>query len=484
MSGLNGEGEAAQSSWQRPDAPLGTLIFREGLLSAEQLEEALGESVKRGKRLGQVLVERGLLEESQVARILARQKGLEYVDLRETAVDPAAASLLSSEVAWLTHAVPIAVVDGTPFVAVEDPGDEESLRTVAEALGAQPRFAVATRSEILRVLGTVFEGGPAGAPVPAAPVLAQAAAPVVQLTPDSTPVVPLQQPAAPPPQPAVVEANGLRVAAPLPEQPAEVAPEPVAGLAPEPAVQVAPVPAPVEPEPIPAAPESVSAVESMPVAAAPDQAPPVQVWPEGETTPEPAPVEPAPAVEAAPPAEAQPVAFEQPAAPVEPPAATVEAQPEPTPAVQQPPAAGEVPEQAPAPAPPAPAFPEEPAPNVVDFPPTAPPAAEPPAASQPQAPEVAPPAFEPWPEPAPAAEALVTPEVAEPAGDALAGEHRVVATLADGSEIEVDVFPSPQEAKDAAKLLARQIGAAAPGEWPELGGRFVRPDLIVSVDLR
>ena len=74
MSSVNGEGEAPRSSWQRPDAPLGTLIFREGLLSAEQLEDALGESVKRGKRLGQVLVERGLLEEAQVARILARQK--------------------------------------------------------------------------------------------------------------------------------------------------------------------------------------------------------------------------------------------------------------------------------------------------------------------------------------------------------------------------------------------------------------------------
>ena len=88
MSSVNGEGEAPRSSWQRPDAPLGTLIFREGLLSAEQLEDALGESVKRGKRLGQVLVERGLLEEAQVARILARQKGLDYVDLSQTAVDP------------------------------------------------------------------------------------------------------------------------------------------------------------------------------------------------------------------------------------------------------------------------------------------------------------------------------------------------------------------------------------------------------------
>ena len=59
----------------------------------------------------------------------------------------------------------------------------------------------------------------------------------------------------------------------------------------------------------------------------------------------------------------------------------------------------------------------------------------------------------------------------------------VVARLTDGAEIEVDTFASVEEARGAAKLLSRQIGAAAPGEWPHFGGRYVRPDLIVSVDL-
>src|SRR5215211_1704416 len=75
VEAVNGDERTSWPHWQRPDAPLGTLIFREGLLSAEQLEGALGDAVRRGKRLGQVLVERGLLEESQVASIVARQKG-------------------------------------------------------------------------------------------------------------------------------------------------------------------------------------------------------------------------------------------------------------------------------------------------------------------------------------------------------------------------------------------------------------------------
>jgi hypothetical protein len=43
--------------------------------------------------------------------------------------------------------------DGIPIVAIEDPSDEEALTAVTQALGTQPRFGVATRSEILRVLG-------------------------------------------------------------------------------------------------------------------------------------------------------------------------------------------------------------------------------------------------------------------------------------------------------------------------------------------
>ncbi len=248
MSAANGDNEASGASWQRPDAPLGTLIFREGLLSAEQLEDALGESVKRGKRLGQVLVERGLLDESQVARVLARQKGLDYVDLRETPVDPEAAALLGSETAWLTHAVPVTVTDGTPLVAIEDPGDEQALKTVADALGTKPHFAVATRSEILRVLSTVFEEGgtapPAAAPLTQPPPLQQVPPPEPEPTPEpSAParVADTAAPAEPAPQPTLAEVNGLRVAAPPPEP--EPAPEPEAVASP-------PEPEP-EPEPEP-----------------------------------------------------------------------------------------------------------------------------------------------------------------------------------------------------------------------------------------
>ena len=211
MQAVNGDGGAPRTHWQRPDAPLGTLIFREGLLSAEQLEESLGEAVKTGKRLGQVLVDKGLLQESQVARIIAKQKNLGFVDLAELEVDSDTARLLPHETAWLHHALPIAVEDDVLVVAVEDPTDEEALDIVRTALGRESRFVVATRSEILRVLDELSGIKP---PQPVPPGLVESptlgGAAVAEQSPDG-PELDAR------PTPVTVELSPLRIAEPEPE---------------------------------------------------------------------------------------------------------------------------------------------------------------------------------------------------------------------------------------------------------------------------
>ena len=141
------------------NVPLGTLIFRAGLLSEEQLEDALTDSVERGKRLGQVLVERGLLQESEIARLLGEQRGYPFVTLAEREIDPAAVALLPREAAWLNHALPFAFEDGVPVVAIDDPADEIAMRNVRGLIGQDVRFAVATWSEILNLLSPAAEGG-------------------------------------------------------------------------------------------------------------------------------------------------------------------------------------------------------------------------------------------------------------------------------------------------------------------------------------
>jgi hypothetical protein len=260
---------------ERPDAPLGTLIFRAGLLPAETIENALEEGVKTGRRLGEILVERGLIKEEDLTRLLAGQKGLPFVSLRERTVDPEAARLLAEDQARLFTALPVGFEDGMPVVALADPTNDVLNRNIREAIGQEARFVVAARSELNDVIGEVFR---------AAPEPAETAEPVeAEQVPH--------------------EANDLRVDTSVPAQEPEPEPEPTPELAPPPEPEY-------DPSEYELAPAAAAAPEPAfePVAPAAEVAEPDPVAPAAEVG-EPEPVAPAAEV-----AEPEP-AFEAPSEP-------------------------------------------------------------------------------------------------------------------------------------------------------------------------
>jgi Type II secretion system (T2SS), protein E, N-terminal domain len=291
------------------DVPLGTLIFRAGLLAEEQLEDALQEGMRTGKRLGEVLAARGLIKDTDLGRLLAGQQGLPYVEATTLAVDPAAMARLPENIARLQNALAFAFEDGTPVVAVADPTNELVVENVRRALGVEPRLVVAAHGELARKIQESYSQPPQPAPAPveapappaeaAAPVEAPApaaveqpavapvaeaaapeAAPAQAVTPMPTTVPPAEERAPEPEvvqpvEPSVVKAEvpplHAQAAAEPPLAPEPVAPPPVAAPAPAapPAEPVAPAPAAPPPAEQPAAEPVVIVAETPP--AAPEQ---------------------------------------------------------------------------------------------------------------------------------------------------------------------------------------------------------------------
>jgi len=69
--------------------------------------------------------------------------------------------------------------------------------------------------------------------------------------------------------------------------------------------------------------------------------------------------------------------------------------------------------------------------------------------------------------------------------DGSAGERRVVLRMTDGETVELRRMSDEDEAVAFAREAVRRIAAAEQtGEWPELDGRFLRPDQIFSVDIQ
>ena len=137
------------------DAPLGTLLADAGLLGSVELDLALKHARAAGKRLGEVLVELGLVPPDEVVRLVAAQRGLPFVDVRRIAVDPAAARLLPLELARDNRALPVGFSRGLPVVAVADPTDKKAMHGASSVLHSA-RFVASPEEAILYQLPRVY----------------------------------------------------------------------------------------------------------------------------------------------------------------------------------------------------------------------------------------------------------------------------------------------------------------------------------------
>ena len=196
--------------------PLGRLLVDAGFLTRVQLDECLFEGSKTGERIGEVVVRRNLASEDDIARLLAEQWGLDYVERSAIWFDGNALAKLSKEDAQRWEALPTRVEGGRVVVAVAEP-TEQRLAAVRELIGEEtvmivvPKSALdaGLRSSLLASRGGQFDSGVRPEPEPEEPPLPPAA---VEVEPEVEEELP------PPPRLAPVP--------PLPDLEPEPEPEP------------------------------------------------------------------------------------------------------------------------------------------------------------------------------------------------------------------------------------------------------------------
>jgi type IV pilus assembly protein PilB len=126
----------------------GEVLVDEGLITTDQLERAAAEQERVGRSLGRVLIDLGLIKEPDLVAVLARQIGLEFVDLGEYQIDPQAASLISEQVAKRYRALPIGFEDEKLIVAMSDPANVFALDDIRTITGMEVKPVVATAADI------------------------------------------------------------------------------------------------------------------------------------------------------------------------------------------------------------------------------------------------------------------------------------------------------------------------------------------------
>ena len=134
---------------------LGDLLIEKGLITPEQLDLVLAEQKENGGKLGELLVSMNMLDPHALAAALATYFGLVVVDLRRENVDSEVIALVPESMAREQLAIPVRSEADGLYVAVAEPSDE--LRALLAKTTNRPvHLMIAPMSDITWALDTNY----------------------------------------------------------------------------------------------------------------------------------------------------------------------------------------------------------------------------------------------------------------------------------------------------------------------------------------
>ena len=155
-----------------PERPkLGELLVMAGAIDQTQLGAALADQRQYGHPLGATLVRMGFLDEEALIRTLARQLKLPIAWLHGKWVEQEVLDLVPGELALKHRCLPLAVNDAghgkVLHLAMQDPGDLETLDAVRFHVGHDVSPVLAAPSELEEALQRHYESGKSEGPAAA-----------------------------------------------------------------------------------------------------------------------------------------------------------------------------------------------------------------------------------------------------------------------------------------------------------------------------
>jgi type IV pilus assembly protein PilB len=172
---------------------LGDTLLNAGLVTRQQLDEALAVQNTTGQKLGQTLVSLGYITDTALLETLCADAGIPFLSAAEVRPQPDAVALIPIELARSHAVVPLKLESRHLVIAMADPFDLLTIRSLTKAAGRSVRVVGAQRDIVLQAIDTAYAA--ANNSAAAARAVAGAAAPAT-----SAPSTQNPGPAAPPPK--------------------------------------------------------------------------------------------------------------------------------------------------------------------------------------------------------------------------------------------------------------------------------------------
>ena len=141
--------EPGARGYQTPYGWIGALLIQNGMINESQVQEALRRQEQRGGKLGQILVEMKAVAEEDLIRALAQQLGIPRAQMpRAATLSPELLQLVPESLATRSRVVPLKREGGILWVAMVDPFDVLTLDDIRVATGLEVQPLIASETEV------------------------------------------------------------------------------------------------------------------------------------------------------------------------------------------------------------------------------------------------------------------------------------------------------------------------------------------------
>jgi type IV pilus assembly protein PilB len=127
---------------------LGEILYKAGLVKKQALINAIKTSKTSNKRLGQVLLDLGLIDEESLTKAIAKQFGLEYINLDQMTIPAEAMKLIPEDIIKRHNILPLGMKNGRLSLVISDPLDLDMMDAIRFRLNAEPDCHLASSSKI------------------------------------------------------------------------------------------------------------------------------------------------------------------------------------------------------------------------------------------------------------------------------------------------------------------------------------------------
>src|SRR3989339_274372 len=139
-------------------AKLGQILITSGVITEEQLNEALKLQKRGGGRLGTNLVKLGHMTEDNLMTFLSKQYGMSAINLAEFKIDPAVLKLIPAAMAKKYMIMPLTRAGAKLTVAMADPSNVFAVDDIKFMTGYNVEVVIATESALINTITTYYGG--------------------------------------------------------------------------------------------------------------------------------------------------------------------------------------------------------------------------------------------------------------------------------------------------------------------------------------